>query len=71
MREQDRTASEWCFVTRSFMKNEFKRHVIKVGLIFGLLTEVPANRGSTVVKLLCYKSEVRWFYPSWRQWIFH
>ena len=27
--------------------------------------------GSTVVKVLCYKSEGRWFGPSWCQWIFH
>jgi len=27
--------------------------------------------GSTVVKVLCYKSEGRWFDPSWCQWIFH
>ena len=29
------------------------------------------DRGSTVVKVLCYKSEDRWFDPSWCQWIFH
>jgi len=29
------------------------------------------SRGSTVVKALCYKSEVRWFDLSWCQWIFH
>jgi len=29
------------------------------------------DRGSTVVKALCYKSEGRWFDPSWCQWIFH
>ena len=29
------------------------------------------NRGSTVVKVLCYKSEGRWFDPRWCQWIFH
>ena len=29
------------------------------------------DRGSTVVKVLCYKSEGRWFDPSWCQWIFH
>ena len=23
-----------------------------------------------MVKVLCYKSEVRWFDPSWCQWIF-
>jgi len=28
------------------------------------------NRGSTVVKALCYKSEGRWFDPSWCQLIF-
>jgi len=25
---------------------------------------------STVVKVLCYSSEGRWFDPSWCQWIF-
>jgi len=29
------------------------------------------DRGSTVVKVLCYKSEGRWFDPSWCQRIFH
>ena len=29
------------------------------------------DRGSTVAKVLCYKSEGRWFDPSWCQWIFH
>ena len=29
------------------------------------------DRGSTVVKVLCYKSEGRWFDPSWCQWNFH
>jgi len=29
------------------------------------------DRGSTVVKVLCYKSEGRWFDCSWCQWIFH
>ena len=28
------------------------------------------NRGSTVVKVLCYKSEGRWFDPSWCPWNF-
>ena len=28
------------------------------------------DRGSTVVKVPCYKSEGRWFDPSWCQWIF-
>jgi len=29
------------------------------------------DRGGTVVKVLCYKSECRWFDPSWCHWIFH
>ena len=29
------------------------------------------DRGSTVVKVLCYNSEGWWFDPSWCQWIFH
>jgi len=29
------------------------------------------DRGSTVVKVLCYKSEVHWFDPGWCQLIFH
>ena len=33
--------------------------------------ENPSVIGGTVVKVLCYKSEGRWFDPSWCQWIFH
>ena len=32
---------------------------------------VGGDRGSTVVKLLCYKSGGRWFDPSWCRWNFH
>jgi len=28
------------------------------------------DRGSTVVKVLCYKSEGRWLDPSWLHWNF-
>jgi len=31
---------------------------------------LTGNRGSTVVKALCYKSEGRWFDPSWCHWNF-
>ena len=27
--------------------------------------------GVKAAKVLCYKSEGRWFDPSWSQWIFH
>jgi len=28
------------------------------------------DRGGTVVKVMCYKSEGRWFDPSWCHWNF-
>jgi len=31
---------------------------------------ISGDRGSTVVKVLCYKSEGRWFDSSWRHWNF-
>ena len=34
-------------------------------------TSKLVDRSSTVVKVLCYKSEGRWFDPSWCQWILH
>jgi len=33
-------------------------------------TIIYGDRGSTVVKVLCYNSEGLWFNPSWCQWIF-
>ena len=39
---------------------KYKRNVY---ILFG-------DRGNTVVKLLCYKSEGRWLDPSWCQGIF-
>jgi len=38
-----------------------------------ILLEIPlhlGDRGGTVVKVLCYKSEGRWFDRSWCQWNF-
>jgi len=35
------------------------------------LQELQGDRGSTVVKVLYYKSEGRWFDPSWCHWILH
>jgi len=29
------------------------------------------DSGGTLLKVLCYKSEGRWFDPSSYQWIFH
>ena len=38
---------------------------------FVITTALCRYRGSTVVKMLYYKSEGRWFDPSWCQWMFH
>jgi len=32
---------------------------------------IVGDRSSSMVKVLCYKSEGRWFDPSWCLWIFH
>ena len=34
-------------------------------------TNHKGDCGTTVVKVLCYKSEGRWFDPSWCHWMFH
>ena len=38
---------------------------------FLFLRSAFGDRGSTVVKVPYYKSEGRWFDPSWCQWIFY
>jgi len=35
------------------------------------LSQIYLIKYSTCVKVLCYKSEGRWFDPRWCQWIFH
>jgi len=40
-------------------------------VIFYSVLYIFGDRGGTAVKVLCYKSEGRWFDPSWCQWIFH
>jgi hypothetical protein len=35
-----------------------------------ILTIILGDSGSTVVKVLCYKSEGRWFDPNWCHWNF-
>ena len=37
-------------------------------VLFNESKEMNGDRGSTVVKVLCYKSEGRWFDPSWCHW---
>ena len=39
-------------------------------LEFAFRLYIFGDRGSTVVKVLCYKSEGRWFDPRWCHWNF-
>ena len=45
-------------------------HVFSLFLLI-IISGLFGDRGSSVVKVLCYKSEGRWLDPSWCQWIFH
>jgi len=42
----------------------------KLVLHFGDLLVPSGDRGGTVVKVLCYKSEGRWLDPNWCHWNF-
>ena len=45
----------------------FKRLTVTIA-VFCMYYVYTGERGSTVVKVLCYKSVGRWFDPSWCQW---
>jgi len=59
----------------SLMRTRGPAHLFLLDFITQLIFSEDYNswgdHGSTVVKALCYKSEGRWFNPSWCQWIFH
>jgi len=44
---------------------------LQVNCSISFSTSMNGDRGSTAVKVLCYKSEVRWFDPSWCHLIFN
>jgi hypothetical protein len=54
----------------------WRRHLAKDPVKFELIVfpisiyEAYGDRGGTVVKVLCYKSEGRWFDPIWCHWNF-
>ena len=49
-----------------FLTNLTKKAISSVNNV-----NLLGDRGSTVVKVLWYKSEGRWFDPSWCHWIFY
>jgi len=67
--EPDRTQmTRWCMHITCWIPNTKNTHSDYVKLITFPLHLLLC--GSTVVKVLCYKSEGRWFDLSWCQWIF-
>jgi len=55
--------SQWC--GSSILKTVMKSGNNSVTIIIITTIYYNGDRGSTVVKVLCYKSEGRWFDPSW------
>ena len=47
-----------------------KRERYNISIFIPYIKGVPGDRGGTVVKVLRYKSEGRWFDPSWCHWNF-
>ena len=43
---------------------------VVIPLSFYYFNNYKGDRGGTVVKVLCYKSEGRWFDPRWCHWNF-
>ena len=54
----------------SLLKVQIYISVVLLDDIFMLLYNKNGGHGGTVVKVLCYKSEGRWFNPSWCHWNF-
>ena len=63
------TLSEKFFILRRLERDMIKN--VMMMIITTTIRNWNWDRGSTVVKTLCYKLEDSWFDPSWCQWIFH
>jgi len=64
------TASLWFTGVQSLLTKRRHRKIQYWPHNFTYVTVYGGERGSTVAKMLCYKSEVRWFDPSWCHWNF-
>jgi len=74
--ESVRYASFLSFIHRDdkLKKKWHKRYATGIQpdlILFNFVQSLIGDRGSTVFKVLCYKSEGRWLDPSWCQWNFH
>ena len=51
-------------------ESQISRYLFLYKNLISVLTMHIGDRRSTVVKVLCYKSEGHWFDPSWCHWNF-
>ena len=65
------TARGTLFITNVSHSRNVDSYLAQLAWYLEFSYEWKRDRGSTVVKVLCYKSESQWFYPSWCRWIFH
>ena len=61
-----------CLFKKIFTIDEKLYNTIKCKMLcnFHILAGLGGDRGSTVVKVLCYKSVGRWFDTRWCHWNF-
>ena len=60
--------AEWHFVVNHNVANVSSLFLPNMKLSVRTSNGGWGDRGSSVVKVLCYKSEGRWFNPSWCHW---
>jgi hypothetical protein len=60
----------WRFYQQTDMAQQTRRLKSSVNSNVLLIWSKKGDRGSTVVKVLCYKSEGRWFDSRWCHWNF-
>ena len=60
------TEVQYCFMSSSHILV-----ILELNFILYIFSKrIKGDRGGTVVKVLCYKSEGRWFDSRWCQWNF-
>ena len=57
-------------IKTNFVSKVFNRNTLSNMAIKGGSNLVAGDRGGTVVKVLCHKSEGRWFDSRWCHWNF-
>ena len=55
----------------AYLRNNRMCIVIQLGVLSAVLILECSSHQTGIAVTQCYKSEGRWFDPSWYQWIFH